>query len=294
MNVNGAMDSAENIVTRATRLIPRYFPEDTYSILFDRREGSMPGTDLIIYNKRLAQNQDSRDSACIQCELYDEYPSILHIESLKQCELHGPTLLNQLIAFSRACGFLQITLQDGSRIVYTANGEEASISLKKLRRLMKGQGWYETFGFTNRTIVANQESIKGYINTPLGHLYPDHSNELLYRIQDYVSEVNPSIANDNTSTIMRSTSISAAVSDLYKFLTTVCPQRVCPNEDVLAVVDDIDNIVEELYQGMLARLGLNDADFISLTLTFPLKQGGSSRTRRKRARKAKRRRTRRM
>ena len=227
----------------------------------------------------------SRDSACIQCELYDEHPSILHIESLKQCGLQGRTLLNQLIAFSKACGFLQITLQDGSRIVYTANDEEASISLKKLRRLMTGQGWYETFGFTNRTIVAHQENIKGYLQQRIG-IYPD---ELIYRIQDYLE--------DDTSDITRDRTISHAVSDLYTVLMTECPQRICPHEDALAVVDDIDDIIEQLHQGMLARFGLNDRDFISLTLTFPLKQKGSSRTQRKRARKARathRRRTRRV
>ena len=282
--MNTTNDSAKDMVDHAKGIINTYFPESTYDVVWEQRDGSLPGTDLIIYNKKI-MNQ-SRDSACIQCELYDEHPSILHIESLKQCGLQGRTLLNQLIAFSKACGFLQITLQDGSRIVYTANGEEASISLKKLRRLMTGQGWYETFGFTNRTIVANQENIKGYINTPIGRLYP---NELLLQIQDYLE--------DDTPDITRGRTISATVSGLYTVLMTECPARVCPNGDVLAIVDEIDNIVEKLHQGMLTSLRLNDTDFTSLILTFPLKQKGSSRTRRKRARKARaahRRRTRRV
>ena len=280
--MNIANNSAKGMVDPA-KLIINYFPESSYEVVWEQRDGSMPGTDLIIYNNKTMNR--SRDSACVQCELYDEHPSILHIESLKQCELHGPTLLNQLIAFSKACGFLQITLQDGSRIVYTANGEEASISLKKLRRLMTGQGWYETFGFTNRTIVAHQENIKGYLQQRIG-IYPD---ELIYRIQDYLEDDTPDITRDRT--------ISHAVSDLYTVLMTECPQRICPHEDALAVVDDIDDIIEQLHQGMLAHFGLNDRDFISLTLTFPLKQKGSSRTRRKRARKARaahRRRTRRV
>lgn len=280
--MNTTNDYAKDMVDRAKDIIATYFPKKTYRIVWEQRDGSLPGTDLIIYNKTMNQ---SRDSACIQCELYDEHPSILHIESLKQCGLQGRTLLNQLIAFSKACGFLQITLQDGSRIVYTANDEEASISLKKLRRLMTGQGWYETFGFTNRTIVAHQENIKGYLQQRIG-IYPD---ELIYRIQDYLE--------DDTSDITRDRTISHAVSDLYTVLMTECPQRICPHEDALAVVDDIDDIIEQLHQGMLARFGLNDRDFISLTLTFPLKQKGSSRTQRKRARKARathRRRTRRV
>ena len=269
--MNTTNDSAKDMVDRAKSIIATYFPKKTYRIVWEQRDGSLPGTDLIIYNKTMNQ---SRDSACIQCELYDEQPSILHIESLKQCGLQGRTLLNQLIDFSKKCGFLQLTLQDGSRIVYTANGDEASISLKKLRRLMTGQGWYETFGFTNETIVAYQEDIKRYLQQPIGI----YSDELIYRIQDYLE--------DNTHNITRGRTISATVSGLYTVLTTECPARVCPNEDDLAVVDEIDNIVEELYQGMLTSLRLNDTDFTSLTLTFPLKQKGSSRTRRKRARKA--------
>lgn len=272
--MNIANDPAKSVAC-AKRLITTYFPENTYLIVWGRRDGVMPGTDLLIYNKAMNQSMD----ACIQCELYDKYPSILHIESLRQCGLQGRTLLNQLIAFSNECGFLQITLQDGSRIVYTANDDEASVSLKHIRRLMKGQGWYETFGFTNRTIVAHQENIKRYLQQPIGI----YSNELIYRIQDYISEVNPSIAEDN----IKRTSISNAVSDLYKFLTTVCPQRICPNEDVLEVVKDIDDIIEQLHQGMLTSLRLKDADFTSLTLTFPLKQKGSSRTRRRKMRRRK-------
>ena len=274
--MNIANNSAKGMVDCAKEIIAAYFPKETYTVVWEQRGGTLPGTDLIIYNKIMNR---SRDSACIQCELYDKYPSILHIESLKQCGLQGRTLLNQLIDFSKECGFLQLTLHDGSRIMYTANGDEASISLKKLRRLMTGQGWYETFGFTNETIVAYQENIKRYLQQPIGI----YSDELIYRIQDYISEVNPSITEDN----IKRTSISNAVSDLYTFLTTVCPKRICPNEDVLEVVEDIDDIIDKLHKGMLTSLRLKEDDFIRLTLTFPLRQKGSSRTRRRKTHRRK-------
>lgn len=284
-----AMNTMNDLVksmAHAKHLITTYFPESTYRIVWERRDGVMPGTDLFIYNKAMNQSID----ACIQCELYDEHPSILHIESLRQCGLQGRTLLNQLISFSKAYGILQITLHDGSRIVYTVKGvhnanntnDEVSISLKHLRRLMTGQGWYETFGFTNKIILDYQERINDYLRRPIS-IYSDigiYPNELIYRIQDYLSEINPTLA-DKTSSNIKRMSISEVATGLYTILTTVCPDRSCPNEEDLAVITDINDIIEQLHQGMLAHFRLHDRDFIPLTLTFPTKQNGSSRIHKK-------------
>jgi hypothetical protein len=277
-----AMSRSNSIMDLAQKLIVRYFPVDTYHTEFERREGVEPGTDIIIYNNKISL-PNSRESSCIQCELYDRHPLMLHIESLKQCGLNGTSHLERLIDFSKACGLSLITLQDGSRITYaTEDGStDTSISLKQLRRLMTGQSWYEKFGFTNKTIVHNLENIKRYIDHPIGDMYP---LTLIYRIQDYLSEVNLAIAKDKTSDITKSLPVQTAVFYLYEYLRKTCSNRKCPSDEDLEVVDDIDNILDELYQGMLLRLRLKDTDFNSLELILRQsnQKGSSRKTRRTR------------
>jgi hypothetical protein len=273
-----AMNRSNSIVSRAKKIITRYFPVDTYHVEFEEREGVDPGTDIIVYNNKLSPPiNHPRESSCIQCELYDRHPLMLHIESLKQCGLNGTSHLERLIDFSKACGFSLITLQDGSRITYaTEDGStDTSISLKQLRRLMTGKSWYEKFGFTNKTIVDNLENIKRYIDHPIGDMYP---LTLIYRIQDYASEVNPDIAADKTSAITKSLPVRTAVLYLYQYLNTICPNRTCSSEENLEIIDDIDNIIDELYKWMILRLRLEDADFNSLEMILrQSNQKGSSR-----------------
>jgi hypothetical protein len=182
-------------------------------------------------------------------------------------------------------------LEDESAIHYSTT-EDATysdhlINLQQLLRLKTGHSWYEQFGFTNDAIQRRKDHIEAYTKQPIGTLYPD---ELIYRIQDYLE--------DDTTDITRGRTISNIVSDLYTVLNTVCPNRICPNDDDLAVVDDINHIINEMYQGMLSWVGITQEHFHNLQLDLsPPKQKGSSRTRRKRARKARaahRRRTRRM
>jgi hypothetical protein len=287
-----AVNIAEGIaakldVAKLEKAIPRYFPKKIYHVTFEQRDGVEPGIDIIIYNENVSHQHNSRDVACIVCELFYYDSSRLHIESLKQCGLNGTTHLERLIDFSEEYGFSRITLEDGSRIEYTSIDDPTdtshSISLKQLRRLMTGRAWYEKFGFTNIIIDKYKDNIQAYIESPIGPIYTD---ELMYRIQDYASEINPDIASDNTSDKMRATSVSDATSYLYTYLTDVCPRRSCPPKVDIAIVDDIDDIIDKLYQGMLTSLGLVDRHFIYLQLNLPRRnQTGSSRkTRRTRRR----------
>jgi len=289
-----AMDRAG--VAKLEKNILRHFPKKIYRVMFEQRDGVESGIDIIIYNKDLSipnnYQGNPREFSCIECELFYNDPSRLHINSLKQCGLNGTTHLRRLIDFSEEYGFTRMTLEDGSRIIYTSSDDPTdtshSISLKQFRRLMTGKSWYESFGFTNHIIKAFKERIEAYIETPIGTIYPD---ELIYRIQDYVSEIYPDIAADNTSDKMRMIPVKIAVSYLYNFLTTVCPQRICPPNDVISIVDDIDDIVDKLYQEMLTRLGLVDTNFIFLQLNLPRpnQRGSSHKTRRKQNKKARKR-----
>lgn len=271
------MNSTESIIERAKRIIPRHFSDDIYHVTFVRKEGIWPRTEIIVYNKELPlptnRSRRSRDFYCINCEIVDEKPSILHIGLLTRCGLRGATHLDQLISFSKECGFSQITLEDESMIMYTAEDGPTNthhfINLQQLLRLMTGHSWYEKFGFTNANIKRRQDDIQADIKQPI-RIYP---KELFFRIQDYVTEITPDAASDITPDI----SISKAVSYLYECLKTVCPERKCHNDDDLNIVDDINSILNELYEGMLSRLGMEERYFHDLQLDLLPNQKGSSR-----------------
>ena len=249
------------------------FPIEIYRVVLEERDGVEPGIDIIIYNKALPY--PTHDTACIVCELFSGDPSRLHIDSLRQCGLDGETHLKRVIAFAEGYGISRITLEDGSRIIYTPYGDPTdtshSISLKQFRRLMKGESWYEKFGFTNHIIEAFKKRIEDYIKTSIGFI---HQYKLILQIHDYVSEIDPEITSDE----MQMVPVNKAVSYLSEFLTKLCPNRICNPDEVIDIVDEIDKIVDILYQGMLTRLGLVDANFTFLQLNLPRpNQKGSSR-----------------
>ncbi len=271
----GTVNSAEVIVERAKQIITRHFSEDIYHITFDRREGKLPKTEIGIFNKELLpptnKEYDPFDFYCIECDILDNKPSILHIGLLSRCGLRGTTHLEKLIAFAKDCGFSEITLEDASSIVYSTNNEHTDmrhiINLAQLTRLMRGHSWYEQFGFTNDKIDSHKEDIQAYIKQPIS-IYP---KELIARIQDTIEseieiEIEPTI------------SISKAASYLYECLKTMCPERKCPSDEDLDVVKDINSILEKMYQDMLKRVNMEKDHFYDLHLILPpRKQKGSSR-----------------
>lgn len=287
-----AVNRTEDIVERAKRIMPIHFPEDIYAVTVHRREGNLPATVLTIYNRALPPNEkrfSPHGFYCIRCEIYDREPSMLHIGLLTRCGLNGTEHLKRLIAFSKACGLSRMTLEDESAIHYSTT-EDATysdhlINLQQLLRLRTGHSWYEQFGFTNDAIQKSKDRIEAYTKQPISI----HPPELLYQIQDYVSEIIPYDASKITPDL----SISDATSYLYECLKTVCPNRICPNDDDLDVVDDINCIINTMYQGMLSWVGMKQEHFHELQLDLsPPKQKGSSRTRRRKT--TRRRRTRRV
>lgn len=278
------MDPAEGIFKRAIRakqIITRYFPDNTYHITFSRHGGIWPRTEIGIFNKELLppinKEYNPYNFYCIQCEIVDEKPSILHIGSLKQCGLRGTTHLEKIIAFAEDYGFSEITLEDASTIVYNTIDDPTItshvIDLQKLLRLTTGRSWYEKFGFTNDNIERRKDDIKEDIKNPI-RIYP---KELCDRIQD-------TIALTIDVDIETNVSISEVASYLYKCLTQMCPERKCPSMDELDVVDDINSILEELYEGMLIRLDMKEHYFYNLRriIRRPNQKGSSRKTRRTR------------
>ena len=288
VEVMGAANSAEVMVERAKQIITRHFSEDIYHITFDRRGGKSPKTEIGIFNKDLLppsnKEYDPFDFYCIECDIFDNKPSILHIGLLSRCGLRGTTHLEKIIDFAKDCGFSEITLEDASSIVYTINDDPTDtrrvINLAQLTRLMKGQSWYEQFGFTNDKIDSRKKDIQDDIKQPI-RIYPQ---ELIDRIQETISltidlEIEPTI------------SISEAASYLYKCLTTMCPERKCRSNDDLDVAADINSIVKKMYKEMLSRLTMEEDHFYDLHLILhQRKQKGSSRmtrrTRRQQNKKA--------
>ena len=279
-----AMNVAEGIFKRAARakqMINRYFPEDTYHIRFSRYGGFSPRTEIGIYNKDLLPPANKEHNPynfyCIQCEIVDEKPSTLHIGSLKQCGLSGKTHLEKIIAFAQDYGFSEITLQDASSIVYTVidipSIANHVVDLQKLLRLMTGRSWYEKFGFTNDNIERRIKDIEEDIKQPI-RIYPD---ELIERIQDTIALTIDVDVDTNIS-------ISEAASYLYKCLITECPDRKCLNHDNIAVIDDINSILDEMYQEMMTHLHMEEHYFYDLHLILrrPNHKGSSRKTRRTR------------
>lgn len=279
-----AMNVAEGIFKRAARakqMITRYFPEDTYHITFSRHGGIWPQTEIGIFNKDLLPPANKEHNPynfyCIQCGIVDEKPSTLHIGSLKQCGLRGTTHLEKIIAFAEDYGFSEITLEDASSIVYNTIDDPTItshiINLAQLTRLMTGRAWYEKFGFTNDNIERRIKDIKDDIEKPIS-IYPEI---LIGRIQDTIKlTIDLDIETD--------ISIKEAASRLYECLKTMCPERKCPSMDEIEVVDDINSILDEMYQEMMKRLDMKEYYFYNLhrIIRRPNQIGSSRKTRRTR------------
>jgi hypothetical protein len=285
------------LVERAKEIITddAYFPHPYY-VTFHWQKSRRNATVITIYNSALPPNEklfSPHGFYCIRCQIYEDDPTMLHIGLLTRCGMNGTEHLRRLIAFSKACGFSRITLEDESNINYDTKEDSTYsdhiVSLQQLLRLKTGHSWYETFGFTNETIRTRGNEMKAYILQPIGTLYPD---ELIFRIQDYLSEIKPEIAADNTSDITRGMSISQVAKSLYDYLIQLCPSRICKEED-LAVVDDIDSIIGTLYHEMLSQLHIEAWQLSVLQLDLLPKHNGSSRTIRRKTRRRRTPRTRR-
>lgn len=273
-----AMNDApiEGIVDRAARIIPEYFPPP-FRITFQHIKRGPPKTFISVY---------SPTSICIQCDIFDSDLSTLHIYVLMRCgdpseqEYLGTHILRQIIRFSKACGFSQITLEDESIIMYdTTDGpiyKKYYINLQDLLRLKTGQSWYEGFGFTNEKIAQHKDNILTHIHKPIGAVNP----ELLPRLQKNVPDI---------TDITGSTTVSEAVTYLYKYLQTLCPKRICEFKSQLITVNQIDSIIQRLNETMMTEIGATNEDFHKLSLS--LLQKGSSRTRRRKTRRRRTRRT---
>ena len=195
-------------------------------------------------------------------------------------EYLGPHILRQIIRFSKACGFSQITLEDESIIIYdTTDGpiyKKYYINLQDLLRLKTGQSWYEGFGFTNKKIIQHKDDILKHIHKPIGDVNP----ELLPRLQKDVPDI---------TDITGSTTVSEAVTRLYEYLQVLCPKRMCNSKSKLSTVNQIDSIIRRLNDTMMTEIGATDEDFHILSLS--LLQKGSSRTKRRKTRRRRTRRT---
>lgn len=138
---------------------------------------------------------------------------------------------------------------------------------------MTGRSWYEKFGFTNDNIERRIKDIEEDIKQPI-RIYLD---ELIDRIQDTITLT---IGLDVDTNI----SVSEAASYLYKCLIIECPNRKCLNHDNIAVIDDINSILDEMYQVMMTRLNMEEHHFYDLHLILrqPNHKGSSRKTRRTR------------
>ena len=285
---NGA--PTEGIIDRAARIIPEYFPPPFHIIFQDIKRGP-PKTFISVHSSvhgLVHGSVHNPTSICIQCDIFHSDLSTLHIAALMRCgdpseqegKYIGSRILRQIIEFSKACGFSQITLEDESIIIYdTTDGpiyKKYYINLQDLLRLKTGQSWYEGFGFTNKKIIQHKDDILKHIHKPIGDVNP----ELLPRLQKDVPDI---------TDITGSTTVSEAVTRLYEYLQVLCPKRMCNSKSKLSTVNQIDSIIRRLNDTMMTEIGATDEDFHILSLS--LLQKGSSRTKRRKTRRRRTRRT---
>ena len=286
--------ASANSATRAKEIITDHFPNPPYHVIFRQHKGRRNAMVITIYNSALPPNEkigSPHGFHCMRCKIYDDDPEMLHIGILTRCGLNGTDHLNRLIAFSKACGFSRITLEDASNSHYVLEGDSRIpsiankhyISLQKLLRLKTGHSWYEKFGFSNTKIERHREGIERHILKPIGSLYPD---ELIIRIQNYVeiilSASNSASNPESEVKITENTSVSEAASYLYDCLNIICPDRICPDKEGLAIVDHINNIIDQMFDRMLVELNMTEEDFQDELVLLLANQKGSSRTRRTR------------
>ena len=279
----------KEVADHVKEIIENHFPDNIYHVTFHQHKKGRNATVITIYNRALPPNGKGSPHGfhCMKCQIYENDPSTLHIGLLTRCGLNGTDHLNRLIAFSKAFGFSRITLEDASNIHYVLQGgppipsiaNKHYISLQKLLRLKTGHSWYEKFGFSNEKIEGHREGIEAHILKPIGTLYPD---ELIFRIQDYVETTLPASNPDSEGKITKNTSVSEATSYLYDCLNIICPNRICPNEEALAIVDDINNIIDQMFDRMIVELNMTEDDFQDELVLLLANQKGSSRTRRTR------------
>ena len=278
-NHSNSAARVKEVIDRAKEIIDNHFLDPPYHIVYKReekreatayREEQLPATIIEISNKDNMHNgQLIQGNYCLICKIYDGDLSTLHIALVTRCGLTGTKNLERVINFSKACGFLRMTLDDHSKIQYdtqsNASDSDYSINLQQLQRLMTGQSWYGRFGFTNENVETYRDRISAYIGKPIRSAYSD---ELMTRLQNYIAAITPE------------TSVSNAAKCIYAYLNGLCPDRICKQKD-LTHIDKINSIVNEMYQEMLVELDMKDKDFIRLELIFS-HQKGSSRTRRTR------------
>jgi hypothetical protein len=292
-NHSNSAARVKEVVDRAKEIIENHFPDNIYHVTFHQNKKGRSATVITIYNRALPPNEkigSPHGYHCMKCQIYENDPNTFHIGLLTRCGLNGTDHLNRLIAFSKACGFSRITLEDASNIHYVLQGgppipsiaNKHYISLQKLLRLKTGHSWYEKFGFSNEIIEGHRKGIERHILKPIGSLYPE---ELRNTIQDYVeiilSASNPASNPESEVKITKNTSVSEAASYLYDCLKIICPDRICPDEEGLAIVDHINNIIDQMFDRMLVELEMTEEDFQEELVLLLANQKGSSRTRRK-------------
>ena len=282
--------AAVNHVEHAKEIINDHFPDNIYHVTFHQNKKGRNATVITIYNRALPPNEkigSLHGYHCMKCKIYENDPNTFHIGLLTRCGLNGTDHLNRLIAFSKACGFSRITLEDASYIHYVLQGgppipsiaNKHYISLQKLLRLKTGHSWYEKFGFSNEIIEGHRKGIERHILKPIGSLYPE---ELIIRIQNYVEIILSASNPESEVKITKNTSVSEAASYLYDCLKIICPDRICPDEEGLAIVDHINNIIDQMFDRMLVELNMTEEDFQDELVLLLANQKGSSRTRRTR------------
>ena len=272
-NHSNSAARVKGVVDRAKEIIENHFPDPPYHIVYKReekraatayREEQLPATIIEISNKDNMRNgRLIQGNYCLICKIYDSDLSTLHIALVTRCGLTGTENLERVIKFSKACGFLRMTLDDHSKIQYdtqsNASDSDYSINLQQLQRLMTGQSWYGRFGFTNENVETYRDRISAYIGKPIGSTYSD---KLITRLRNYVAAITPE------------TSVSNSAKCIYAYLKGRYPDRICEQMD-LTHIDKINSIVNEMYQEMLVELDMEAKDFIRLELIFSHQKGAS-------------------
>ena len=131
-----------------------------------------------IYDKRYKEGDFIEDFSCITLS-FNTKKKILKIDELNKCVINGRKSLTNAIKMAHRLKYKEIHLTDASLIQYhdTKTKENCSFSLKLYNILLKGQSWYNKYGFYSDTHEIEQIEIEKIRN--------DYFHMIIYQLCNF-------------------------------------------------------------------------------------------------------------
>ena len=171
-------------------IIEEYYPKTKvkyYTYRFKHKKDEY--ITFYIYDKIYKDGDCIEDFNCITLS-FNTKKKILSIDELNKCVINGRKSLTTAIKMAHRLKYKEIHLTDASLIRYhnTKTKENCSFSLKLYNILLKGQSWYNKYGFYSDTHDIEQIEIQKIRN--------DYFHMVIYRLCNMNNEYYNYIINN--------------------------------------------------------------------------------------------------